>query len=609
MKLLALRQNNNHVSLLKFLFGILCMFFCAFGLTSCASTKQEGKYEQTPTFIYSSSSGITEVTLTTKMKNPSIYDVNDVYFTFQYFNNDDLLGTTNEISFNMQLKHGEEKTFYNRLTLSGNVNKITVIKARADFANLWDSYEGWFIGTIIGVVIASIALGAFTFISDGDLFEFIGENWWVLLPILVPAAIALFGSGVTGWIAMNWVPICIVGGGIVATAILVGLFFLLLFIIDEFDLGMYIEGKYIAVTLIGLLLIGGFVCGCIFWKWWACLLILFGAVLFVFLVVLFSKLVEKGSEKIQKKVQKVIKKTKTKKEETKEEGEEPSDKEPNSSKSKTPKTKITFNDIAGLEEAKEAFREKVILPFEHPEIYEKFGKKAGGGILLYGLPGTGKTMFAEAASNEVNANFIPIKCSDIKSKWYGESEQKVKTIFSRAKRSKRAIIFFDEFEAIGSKRTEDSGDGNNSLVPQILAEMQGVGTSNTESTIVVIAATNKPWSIDSAFMRPGRFDEKIYIPLPDEAARKKLFEIQLSKLPVADDLDYDYLVKITEGFNGADIKEVCEKLKMSAIKDSLEKGEEQTIGMDDVKKIEGIIRTSVSKDDVERLKEFELSND
>ena len=265
---------------------------------------------------------------------------------------------------------------------------------------------------------------------------------------------------------------------------------------------------------------------------------------------------------------------------------------------------IRFKDIAGLNEAKEAFKEKVILPFEHPELFKKFGKKAGGGILLYGLPGTGKTMFAEAASNELNALFLSIKCSDIKSKWYGESEQNIKNIFDKARKAKRAIIFFDEFEAIGAKRTDNSENGNNDLVPEILAEMQGVGTNNSNCTIMVIAATNKPWAIDSAFLRPGRFDEMIYIPLPDFESRKKLFELQLSKLPVADDLDYDYLVKITEGFNGADIIEVCEKLKMSAIKDSLAKGSEQTIGMDDVERIEKTIRSSVSFEDVEALKKF-----
>lgn len=213
-------------------------------------------------------------------------------------------------------------------------------------------------------------------------------------------------------------------------------------------------------------------------------------------------------------------------------------------------------------------------------------------------------MFAEAASNILNATFISVKCSDIKSKWYGESEQKVKQIFARAKRSKKAIIFFDEFEAIVAKRT-DSDNGNNDLVPEILAEMQGIDSNKSDSTIMVIAATNKPWAIDSAFMRPGRFDEKIYIPLPDFLARKRLFELQLSKLPVDENLDYDYLAKITEGFNGADIKEVCEKLKMSAIKDTLNKGTEQTIGMDDVAKIEKSIKSSVSQEDVLQLKQFE----
>lgn len=271
------------------------------------------------------------------------------------------------------------------------------------------------------------------------------------------------------------------------------------------------------------------------------------------------------------------------------------------------KSGITFNDIAGLEEAKKAFNEKVIMPYKHKDLFEKFGKKVGGGILLYGLPGTGKTMFAEAASNELDALFIPVKCSDIKSKWYGESEQKVKEIFNKARKAKKAIIFFDEFEAIGAKRTDNSENGNNDLVPQILAEMQGVGSSSTDSMILVIAATNKPWSIDSAFMRPGRFDEKIYIPLPDFEARKKLFEIQLSKLPHEDNLDYELLANLTEGCNGADIKEACEKLKMSAINDSIATGVEQTIGMDDIEKIKDSIKSSVPYDEIGKLYNFQKS--
>lgn len=265
--------------------------------------------------------------------------------------------------------------------------------------------------------------------------------------------------------------------------------------------------------------------------------------------------------------------------------------------------KITFDDIAGLEEAKRAFKEKIVFAFAHKDLYEKYGKKVGGGILLYGLPGTGKTMFAEAASNETNALFIPIKCSDIKSKWYGESEANVKKIFDKARKAKKAILFFDEFEAIGAKRTDDGENGNNDLVPQILAEMQGVGSAQSNCIIVVIAATNKPWAIDSAFLRPGRFDEKIYIPLPDYEARKKLFELKLQAVP-HENLDYAYLSGITDGFNGADIGAFCDKLKMLAINKSIETGNECPITMDDVAEVKESVKSSVSGDDVERLLEF-----
>lgn len=246
----------------------------------------------------------------------------------------------------------------------------------------------------------------------------------------------------------------------------------------------------------------------------------------------------------------------------------------------------------------------MILPFEHPELYKKFGKKAGGGILLYGLPGTGKTMFAEAAANEVDALFLPIKCSDIKSKWYGESEQKVKEVFVKARKSKKAIIFFDEFEAIGSKRTDNSDNANNDLVPEILAEMQGVESSKCESTIVVIAATNKPWMIDSAFLRPGRFDEKIYIPLPDEIAREKLFQLKLKDVPTMD-LDFVEMARMTDGYNGADISEVCEKLKMKGINQSIKDGVEHFITMDDFAALSKEMKSSVSQEDVIRFEEFE----
>ena len=135
--------------------------------------------------------------------------------------------------------------------------------------------------------------------------------------------------------------------------------------------------------------------------------------------------------------------------------------------------------------------------------------------------------------------------------------------------------------------------------------MQGVGNNNIKSTVIVIAATNKPWQIDSAFLRPGRFDEKIYVPLPDEKARVKMFELYLKDIPVENDLDIDYLVEITDGFNGADIKEVCEKLKMVAINEMIETKNDIKIGMKHVEIIKDKIVSSVSLEDIENLEEFE----
>lgn len=576
--------------------------FCVFNLTACASVEKRGMSTdfQVISCTYDAGNDTTNIVWYSNLNNESIYDMKQVYFKFDLYKDNEFVRTTDNVYWNIQISHGSNDAGRRNFTVEGNIDDIKINQWSADFATLWESYEAWFIGTIIGAVVLTIALLVGLFLADGDLLEMLEDSEWILY-LLIPLALGLGISGITSWVAMNWVPICIVGGGIVAVAVLVALIALIAFIIDEFDLDL-IEGKYVALTVLGLVLIGGFVCGCIFWKWWACLLILLGASALVACIVVISKAIKNALEKHEVKDSK--KKGKDNNDELEDDSETPEE-EKQVKAPKTYRSKIGFDQIAGLEEAKEVFREKVILPFEHPEIYEKFGKKAGGGILLYGLPGTGKTMFAEATSKELNATFIPVKCSDIKSKWYGESEQKVKAIFAKAKRSKKAIIFFDEFEAIGAKRTDDGNNGNNDLVPEILAEMQGIGSNKSDCTIMIIAATNKPWAIDSAFMRPGRFDEKIYIPLPDFIARKKLFEIQLSKLPVADDLDYDYLAKITDGFNGADIKEVCEKLKMSAIKDSLNKGTDQTIGMDDVERIEKTIKSSVSQEDIIQLKAFE----
>lgn len=586
----------------KLLFGfIFCIGFLS--LTACQSTNKAESYLGTGSNLtysctFDTGENKTLVKWQSYVQNDTIYSISKIHVTFDYYYNETKV-ETKELKYDISVKNGQKLTINCHFYADGNVSKIVFESWYGDYLSLWDTYQPWWIATIVIVSILALAYVILMIVEDLDLddtFEFISEHFYLALVLLPTLIISLWGT-----ISSNWVPALIVVGGTVAFVLVGLLAHLVKFIVEEVSL----RGGYIGLENYPKGDNNGAESDSFDPSYESIddyiddeekLMLFSTSDLKDYCrdneIKGFSNLNKSGLVRLIMSSESETNEAAPKSKITK--------RDPVSKKSK-----ITFDSIAGLDEAKEAFKEKVILPFEHPELFEKFGKKAGGGILLYGLPGTGKTMFAEAASNELNALFIPIKCSDIKSKWYGESEQNVKNIFAKARKAERAIIFFDEFEAIGAKRTDDGNNANNDLVPEILAEMQGVGNYKIKSTIMVIAATNKPWAIDSAFMRPGRFDEKIYIPLPDAVARKKLFEIQLNKLPVAEDLDYDYLAKITEGFNGADIKEVCEKLKMSAIKDSLAKGTEQTIGMDDVSRIEKNIKSSVSQEDIIQLNAFE----
>lgn len=223
----------------------------------------------------------------------------------------------------------------------------------------------------------------------------------------------------------------------------------------------------------------------------------------------------------------------------------------------------SFEDIAGLEDVKEAVMYKAIYPHRYPELYEKLRKRSGGGILLYGLPGTGKTLIAEAIAHETGASFFPVKCSDLGSKWFGETEQNIRDVFETAREAKNAVIFFDEIEAYASNRRDNSAMERS--IPEFLAQMQGVGESNNQERILIIGATNKPWRLDGAFLRPGRFDDKIYVPLPDEKARRKIIDDRVLGVPMEDGIDFEMLSKITDGYNGADMDYLCEKAKEFAL--------------------------------------------
>lgn len=267
-------------------------------------------------------------------------------------------------------------------------------------------------------------------------------------------------------------------------------------------------------------------------------------------------------------------------------------------------TGVTFDDIAGLEHVKEAVREQIVIPFERPDLYRRFGLESGGGILLYGPPGTGKTMIAQAVASEVNAAFFSVKGSDLISKYVGESEQNIKRLFAAARSLPVSVIFFDEFEVIGKARGNDLEPWADKMLSELLAQMQGFEKNN--NAMLVLAATNMPWTLDSALLRPGRFGRKIYVPLPDTEAREQIIRKCLKNLPT-EELDYRNLADATEGFNAADVKEFCDRMKLSAVKRSLASGEDEFIGMGDAEYAEKSVKTSADPRDIARMELFSQS--
>uniref|UniRef100_A0A453EFV2 Uncharacterized protein n=1 Tax=Aegilops tauschii subsp. strangulata TaxID=200361 RepID=A0A453EFV2_AEGTS len=242
---------------------------------------------------------------------------------------------------------------------------------------------------------------------------------------------------------------------------------------------------------------------------------------------------------------------------------------------------VTWNDIGGLDGVKRELQETVQYPVEHPEKFEKFGMSPSKGVLLYGPPGCGKTLLAKAIANECQANFISIKGPELLTMWFGESEANVREIFDKARQSAPCVLFFDELDSIATQRggrVGDAGGAADRVLNQLLTEMDGM---NAKKTVFIIGATNRPDIIDSALLRPGRLDQLIYIPLPDEASRHQIFKACLRKSPVAKDVDLGALARFTAGFSGADITEICQRACKYAIREDIEKDmERQRMGKD-----------------------------
>ncbi len=233
------------------------------------------------------------------------------------------------------------------------------------------------------------------------------------------------------------------------------------------------------------------------------------------------------------------------------------------------KPNITWNDVAGMEEPKQALREAVVLPLLHPELFQG-ARKPWHGILLFGPPGCGKTLLAKAAANECDVTFFVADSASLVSKWLGESEKLLKTLFKVAYLDAPSLIFFDEVDSMATKRgTGNEGGGERRLKTQLLQEMQGIKT-NTDKLLTIIAATNVPWEIDSAVLR--RFEKKIYVGLPSPEGRAKIFKLGTKGVDVDPDVDFEKLGEMTEGYTGSDIATICREVVMLPIRELDTKG-------------------------------------
>jgi transitional endoplasmic reticulum ATPase len=291
---------------------------------------------------------------------------------------------------------------------------------------------------------------------------------------------------------------------------------------------------------------------------------------------------------------------------------------------------VTWNDIGGLDEVKQELQETVQYPVQHPEKFIKYGMSPSKGVLFYGPPGTGKTLLAKAIANECQANFISIKGPELLSMWFGESEANIRDIFDKARAASPCVIFFDELDAIAKARggsTGDAGGAGDRVLNQMLTEMDGM---NAKKNVFVIGATNRPYEIDSALLRPGRLDQLIYIPLPDETSRLSILKATLRKSPVSRLLSLALLAKHTPGFSGADLTEICQRAAKFAIRESIDadirktrerSGREQATGTQTEKDLQEedpvpeitvahfekalkLGRRSVSDDELRRYEEF-----
>jgi transitional endoplasmic reticulum ATPase len=263
---------------------------------------------------------------------------------------------------------------------------------------------------------------------------------------------------------------------------------------------------------------------------------------------------------------------------------------------------VGWDDIGGVDEARERLREGIELPLKNPEAFRRLGIRPAKGFLLYGPPGTGKTLLAKATAREAEANFIATKSSDLLSKWYGESEQQIARLFARARQVAPTVIFIDELDSLVPARGGGLGEPQvtERVVNTILSEMDGL---EELGSVVVIGATNRPNLIDPALLRPGRFDELIYVAVPDQAGRRHILGIHTKSMPLAGDVDLDHLAARTERFTGADLEDLVRRAGLNALRASIDA---PTVAMAEFERALGETRASVT---AEMEREYEQIQD
>lgn len=254
--------------------------------------------------------------------------------------------------------------------------------------------------------------------------------------------------------------------------------------------------------------------------------------------------------------------------------------------------KINFADVGGMDALKEEIRMKVIYPLQHRELFAAYGKSVGGGILMYGPPGCGKTHLARATAGEINAGFLSIGINDVLDMWIGSSEKKLHELFEYARSHAPCVLFFDEVDALGASRSDMKTSGARHLVNQFLAELDGANSSN--DGVLILAATNAPWHLDSAFRRPGRFDRILFVPPPDDPARADILRLHLKGKPVKE-VDHEHVAKKTKDFSGADMKAVVDLTIEHKLQEALKSGMPLPITTKDLLAVLGKVRPSTKE--------------